>query len=256
MKAQIGLFSNFERRTPFTSLNPAIKLLVSLLFMIAATLIFDPRVLLIWIAMAILGLLFGGGLSPLRILTSLVPFLLFGLGYLWATIIFPRVDPNKVAIFWHLGPLRLYPSQFWFGLTMALRAVCFGMYSLLFVATTSPTDFAVSLMRQLRVSPRIAFSVLASYRFLPLMERELATIRAAHRLRGLGTARGMLGLIERARRYTVPLFAAIVRKASRVAMAMEARGLGGQKRSFHREIRIRGRDALTRSQHLGLQRSR
>lgn len=244
MKTQVSLFSNFERQTPLASLNPVVKLLVSLLFMIAATLVFDARVLLIWIAMATAGLLLGGRLSPPRILRALLPFILFGFGYLWATIVFPRVAPGEVATIWHLGSFRLYSSQFRFGLTMALRALCFGVYSLLFVATTSPTDFTLSLMRQLRLSPRVAFSVLAAYRFLPLMERELTTIRAAHKLRGLGTSKGILGLVERARRYTVPLFASIVRKAGRVAMAMEARGLGAQKRSFYREMRIRGRDAL------------
>jgi len=63
-------------------------------------------------------------------------------------------------------------------------------------------------MQQTRLPYRLAYTVLAAYRFVPILQREMANISAAHSVRGAysrfpSPTAGM----ERALRYGVPLLA-------------------------------------------------
>jgi energy-coupling factor transport system permease protein len=82
------------------------------------------------------------------------------------------------------------------------------------------------------------------HRFLPLLNEEWELIQLAHRLRGVGSTYGLRGKWERFRRYTIPLIAGAIRKADRVAMAMESRGLSERERTFRKTIRLSMRDLL------------
>jgi len=234
----------FLHGTYLSKRHPLIKLSVSLLFMILSTLVFDIRLLTLWCGFAFLGLWRLARVSLSRILKSSVPFFLLGLGFLWANVLFPASRGTGETPLWVLGPLRVYGSSLWFGITMILRSILFGWFSLLFVSSTDPMDFTLSLMQQGGLSPRKAFSVFSVHRFVPLFQDEYRQIEIAHRLRGLGGKKGMRGHWERFRRYTIPLLSSAVRKASRLAMAMESRGLGAGERTFRRTLRIGGWDLV------------
>lgn len=117
-------------------------------------------------------------------------------------------------------------SALLYGVTMATRLLAIMTASMMFVLTTDPSQFVRSLIHQARVSPRIAYSVFAAYRFVPLLEVEFETIRAAHQMRG-GLGRGtILDRVREVLGYAIPLLASAVRKGERVALAMESRGFG------------------------------
>ncbi len=238
-----GLFAQYERASPLARINPVVKLAVALGIMMAATAIFDAAALAALLVLA-LALTVVAGRVPLRVLgRGLLPFILFGLGYLWMNALFPR--EGSAAPLLVLGPLRVDGQGLANGATMGLRALCFGGHSLLFVATTDPTIFALSLVRQLRLSPRAAYSLLAAYRLLPLLESELRQIRAAHRMRGVGEGQGLRGKVLRIYRYTLPLLAGSLRRAGRIAAAMESRGFDGSRdRTWYRDVRVARRDWL------------
>jgi energy-coupling factor transport system permease protein len=113
-----------------------------------------------------------------------------------------------------------------YGLTMAMRLLAILTASALFVLTTDPSQFVRSLIHQAHVSPRIAYSIFAGYRFVPLLEVEFATIRAAHQMRGGDTRPSLPGRIRQLVGYAIPLLVSAVRKGERVALAMESRGFG------------------------------
>jgi energy-coupling factor transport system permease protein len=105
--------------------------------------------------------------------------------------------------------------------------------SIAFVATTSPTDLVLSLIQNARFPYRLGYGILVAYRFLPMWRTELETIRAAHRIRGVGRRRGEM------RRYAVPLLASAIRKAERVAMAMDSKAFGAARsRTYYRRLRV------------------
>lgn len=74
-------------------------------------------------------------------------------------------------------------------MSLALRSLCFIGLSLLFAFTTDPTKFMLSLMQQVRLSPKLTYGILAGYRFVPTFKHELDLLKKAHRIRGLGRAK-------------------------------------------------------------------
>lgn len=241
----LALLSIYERDAFLQRRNPMVKLVLALTTMLVATFLFDP-----WtpglIALLILATTRWLGRVPLPLLLrGMLPFLLLGLGYLWMNVLFPRGEREMEQILFHIGPLPIAREDIEAGLALTARTLCFGASSLFFVTTTAPTDLIRSLIHQAGLSPRLAFGILAAYRFLPLLEGELAQIRAAHRLRGVGMGRGPAGKVSQLYRYTIPLLANAIRKADRVAVAMQSRAFGGNReRSYFRITRIEGADRL------------
>ncbi len=234
-----SVFTHFVTPSPLSQLNPSMKLIVAFGVMLLASVVFDFVTLGSLLGLG-LGLILLAGRLPLRLVVrGLVPFMLFGLGFFWMNAALPRTTGTELAA---IGPLSISYEGVLNGLSFFLRALVFGVWSLLFVATTQPTDFVLSLVHQLRVPPRFAYSALAAYRYLPSLQQELEQIRAAHRLRGVGEAGGLRGRLQRARRYTIPLLTGALRRATRVAAAMEARGFTGHNRTWYRQPTVQWQD--------------
>ena len=83
------------------------------------------------------------------------------------------------------------------GSSLAERSLAIAAFSVLLMMSTDPTDLVRSLVQQARMPARFAYPALAAYRFLPLLQGELETIRLAHRLRGVGRRRGAAQLATR-----------------------------------------------------------
>ena len=239
------IFSFYEQDSLLHRLNPSVKLGLALGFMLAATLLFDVWTLGLLFLLAVTVTWRLGRIPLSRILRALIPFFLLGLGYLWMNAIFPRADQETVTVLFRVGPFRVVAEGVRSGIALMARALAFGAFSLFFVTTTDPTDFILSLIQQLRLSPRLAYGTLAAYRFLPLLESEWEQIRAAHRLRGVGAGDGLRGRLIQFYRYTLPLLASAIRKSGRVAVAMESRAFTGDpERTYYRELHVRTADKL------------
>ncbi|WP_308466216.1 energy-coupling factor transporter transmembrane component T [Rathayibacter soli] len=138
-------------------------------------------------------------------------------------------DPAMVAdtpVVVRLGGFQLYAGALEVGLATALRLAVLIVLALACSLATQGADFVRSAVRYLRVPYRIGYTVLAAYRFVPRFGRELEVIRQAHRVRGSAGGRGPIGAIRRGFGSVVPLLAAAIRHAERVALAMDARAFG------------------------------
>ncbi|WP_018527050.1 energy-coupling factor transporter transmembrane component T family protein [Alkalispirochaeta alkalica] len=242
-----ALFEYYQERSPLHHLNPAVKLISSLVVMIFTSLIFDPFTLA---AITLFGLaltLGPGRVPPTLVLRGLIPFLLFGAGFFWMNALMPRVTSGAGTgeeLLFSLGPLGFHRTGVINGVSFGIRSLGFGVYSLLFVATTNPTDFILSLVHQVRLPPRLAYSALAAYRYLPTLHSEITMIRNAHQVRGTREGSGPGGFFRKSYRFTIPLLVSGLRRAGRVADAMEARAFTGRNRSWYRQTRIGFRDLL------------
>ncbi len=221
------IFSYYEGDSFLHRLNPLTKLGLAAVVMLALTLIVDPITPLIVSVFTIATI---SGLGRLRLADlgrALGPFLGVACGILWTTALFYVPGPgDRPRALLTLGPLVVSDVGFAYGLTIMFRLLGVYAASLLFVVTTDPTDLVQALVQRLHLSYRFGYGALAAYRFVPLFDSELATIRAAHRIRGFGDGGGPA---ERYRQFVgllVPLLAGGVRKAERVALAMDARGFG------------------------------
>ena len=235
-----GVLGSYETPSILSGVTPAVKLGIVMVYMTVATAVFDAPTLAAMTGLGMLVLVTAGAVPVRSLLRAMVPFVLFGIGYLWMNLLFGRsTEGDRVA----LGPISVSLGSVAVGGALAIRAVCFGVWSMVFVATTDTTDFAIGLMRHVRLPARIAYAALAAYRFLPLFASERAIIAAAQAVRGVNPRVGPIARIRRSFGRIVPLLATAVRRAERVAIAIESRGFTGERPEFfYRDVRFRGRD--------------
>lgn len=215
-------------------LNPSIKLLVVALVGLCLTFIYDPVTPAVLLVIVFAAGRILGGLSLKAQLKPLWIFVIAGIAILVANIFFNKENETSEAVF-YLGSVKITGAALWAAGTLWVRLLCFALLSLVFVKTTEPQRLILSLVHQLHLNYRVAYGTMVGYRMLPLFQTDYQTIRAAQRVRGAREAAGFLHLWSRTRRYTLPLLAGAVRRAGRVALAMDARAFGALPERTYRE---------------------
>jgi energy-coupling factor transport system permease protein len=142
-----------------------------------------------------------------------------------------------------LGPLSIGSETLANGLGLAVRLLAIVLAGLLATATTQPTDLADALVQQLRASPRFAIGALAALRLLPLLARDWQILAMARRARGVQAGRSPIAAARLFAGQLLTLLVGAVRRGTRMATAMEARGFGALPcRSVARVQRMRAGD--------------
>ncbi|NQX10076.1 energy-coupling factor transporter transmembrane protein EcfT [Microbacteriaceae bacterium VKM Ac-2855] len=144
-------------------------------------------------------------------------------------------------------------AQFWFvsvsqgslelGAAIALRVLAIGLPGIVLLATTDPTDLADALAQVLRLPARFVLGGLAGLRLIGLLAEDWRTLAMARRARGVADDRGILARSSRAFSQAFTLFVIAIRRGSRLATAMEAKGFGADgPRTWARPSRLHRRD--------------
>lgn len=129
------------------------------------------------------------------------------------------------------------------GLGLALRVIGLALPGVLLVGSTDPVRMADALTTHWRVSTRFAYGALAALRLIPLLLTELATIRLARRTRGVDAGRNPLAAARLFAGAIFTLLVGAIRRGSRLATAMDARGFdSGIVRTNARGSVLRRRD--------------
>ncbi|WP_309082751.1 energy-coupling factor transporter transmembrane component T [Chelativorans sp.] len=203
------------------TINPLVKLALCLGWIAACVAIFDARFQLATILTVALSLILLDRIRPLVVVGLMVPFALFGFGFLTTNLLF-REEADFAR---HVAEQTVFASPaFSAGLTLFLRAIAIGMVSASFALTTDPGAFVRALMAYCRLSPRVGYALFSVLQLVPDLAAEARQVRLARamkrgrpprRIPGPGEAAGLL----------IPVLAFAIRRAGRAAIAMEARGL-------------------------------
>jgi energy-coupling factor transport system permease protein len=230
--------------SPLRRFNPTAKLVALGSLAAGATLSFDPFIPGMLLAGTWLAAWTLGRIPSRAMLRGSLVLVALSLPMAAFTALYADVDPTRARILARLGPWLLTVEGILLGVGLGLRVAAFVAGSLLFAATTDPTDFALSLIQNGGLPYRFGYGLLISYRFLPTFREEFETIRMAHRVRGIGRRGGWRGRWEEFGRLAIPLLAAAIRRSERAALAMDARGFGAvPSRTYYRRMRIRAADA-------------
>jgi energy-coupling factor transport system permease protein len=128
-------------------------------------------------------------------------------------------------------------------LGVSLRLLALGLPGLLLIVSTDPVDLADALVQKWHAPARIAYGALAAFRLIPLLADELTTLRRARRARGLGAGRTPVAGVRTAFGLFFALLVQAIRRAVRLAAAMDGRGFdSGAARTFARRSVLRRRD--------------
>lgn len=222
--------------------NPLAKIGAGLVVMLAAFLTTDPLTptLLLGAELAILP---ATGIRAAAFARRLWPLLVaaVGVGIFNALL---AGDPRGEPIF-SVGPLVATTASVATGIALAIRLLAIVGAGVLAFVATEPTDLADALLQQLRLSPRLAVAALAALRALPILADEWQTIGLARRARGVDPGRSPSAALSLFAGRLLTLLVRAIRRATQMAAAMDARGLGAREcRGVARPQRMAGGDWL------------
>jgi energy-coupling factor transport system permease protein len=222
-------------------INPSLKLLtISFLFVFAITIHHFHFMITFTLSVSIL-FIFCTGHPYKHILLLLLPFLLIFLSTAASMILFGKGENTLYK--W--GILHITEESLYRGLHLGLRALTFAMMGLLFALTTKPVQLFYSLMQQLKLQPKYAYSFMAAIRLIPIMIEELQTIRDAHKVRGVQTQKRMNSLLKSIKSLPIPLLSQSIRRAFRIAVAMESKRFNSSnERTFYYQVGFSHYDLL------------
>jgi energy-coupling factor transport system permease protein len=143
-----------------------------------------------------------------------------------------------------LGPLLLHAGSLLAGAALGVRILAIALAGVVALATTDPTDLADALVQELHAPPRFALGALAAFRLMPLLAQEWQLVALARRARGV-SAGSPIGWLRLQAGRLMTLLVSAIRRSTRLALAMEARGLGSRTcRTAARPQRMSRRDAM------------
>ena len=208
---------------PLARANPVAKLGAALVLLVVLFASLDGVTALVVLA-GLIALLPVAGISPSTLVGRAW---LIGLGAVSIGLVNVLFAPEQLGTtVVAIGPVRIGSETLVGGLGLACRLLAIALAGILATATSQPTELADALVQQLGVSPRFAFGALAALRLLPLMALEWQTIAMARRARGMDAGLSPIRAVRLFAGQLLALLVGAVRRASRMALAMEARGFG------------------------------
>jgi len=219
------------RLSPLTKLGIAVVWLVG---MALGTQLAPPLLIAAVALVAGVGL---GGIRPGDLIRALVPLWSVAAVVVISNIVFGAANTDASATeVARIGPLRVTQEAIATATAVGARVIAIASVGVVFALTTEPTRLVDALVQQAYVSDRFAYGALAAYQAVPRFADDLATLRQARRIRGLGGAwhpRLLIGLLVLA-----------IRHGDRVAVAMDARGFGSGPRTHYRVVHWTWGDAI------------
>jgi len=142
-------------------------------------------------------------------------------------------------VYWSFGFATISEDSVQLAIAVSLRVVALGLPTILLFGRTDPTELADALAQVAKLPSRFVLGVLAGTRMLGLFLDDWRTMGLARRARGVGDR----GALRRFFSMAFVLLVFAVRRGTKLAMAMEARGFGsGIPRTWSRPSRLHARD--------------
>lgn len=148
--------------------------------------------------------------------------IIFGLGLLLMVFHF-FADPGNTVL--KIGPLNITDNGLLQGPIFFFRLSVVVLASFILIWTTDTRDLMVSLTKA-GIPYRGAFAVFLALRFLPLIQREVDAVRAAHSIRGKPTNSNFGHRFKLWRRYIFTILINGLRKAETTATSLDCRAFG------------------------------
>lgn len=212
-----------DRSAWLVRLNPVTKLAAALLVTIGLLLAGDVVTPALVLAVEF-GAVVAAGIRWRTLLKRTWPLLVGLCGLALSTLLFTAKRGGTLLV--EIGPLDVTSESLLAASAVSVRILAIALPGILAFATTDPTELADALVQNLRTSPRFTFGALAAFRLLPLLGDEWRTLLLARRARGIDAGWSPVRRVRLFCSAVFGLLVAAIRKAVRLATAMEARGFG------------------------------
>jgi energy-coupling factor transport system permease protein len=217
--------------------NPVTKLAAAML--VTTPLLFTVD----WVSAAIalvlqLGLFLAAGLSPSTMLRRTWPVLVAA--PLAGVSMLLYGEPSGTE-YWSFWLARITDGSIELAIAVTVRVVAIGLPAVLLFIDVDPTDLADGLAQVWRLPSRFVLGALAGARLVGLFVEDWRAMALSRRARGIGDH----GALRRFATMAFALLVLAIRRGSKLATAMEARGFGADgRRSWARPSRVGWRDGV------------
>ncbi|GGE86807.1 energy-coupling factor transporter transmembrane component T family protein [Mycetocola zhadangensis] len=206
------------RDSAIARVNPVAKLAVAVL--ISVTLLLSIDVVSASVALLLVGiLLFWSGLDARGFWLRTAPLWLAAPFAGLTTVLYGE---DSGAVLASLGFATITEGSLALGVAITLRVLAIGLPSIVLFATTDPTDLADGLAQVLKLPSRFVLGGLAGLRMVGLFVDDWRALGQARRARGVGDANFFARFCSQA----FALLVLAIRRGSKLATAMEAKGFG------------------------------
>lgn len=217
--------------------NPVTKLLLAVLLSVPLFASIDVTSALVAIGLQLLCLPLTG-LRLATVLKRLLPIMIFAPIAGISMLLY--AEPAG-RIYWTFGFATISEGSIVLAIAVSLRVIALGLPTILLFGGTDPTELADALSQVTKLPSRFVLGILAGTRMLGLFLDDWRTMGLARRARGVGDS----GALRRFFSMAFVLLVFAVRRGSKLALAMEARGFGsGIPRTWSRPSRLHPRDAI------------
>lgn len=229
------------RETWLHGVNPSLKLLGAVLVFFLLMFTDNINVLANATWMLLVLLLTSTGHPLRRLLLLLLPFALLFVSSSLTMILFGKGETT----WFRIGLVHITEESFYRGVHIGFKTIDMALAGMIFALTTRPVMLFYSLMQQLGLPAKFAYSFMAALRLMPMAAEEYRTLQMALKVRGVKYEPGLRGWSARLRHAVIPLLAQSIRRAQRIAVAMEAKRFSafGRERTYYYRIGWSLRDA-------------
>jgi energy-coupling factor transport system permease protein len=198
--------------------NPVAKLASALL--LAGVLVLTIDWVSAAVALACEGLLFlFAGVSPKTFFLRTIPIWIAAPAAGLTTLLYGQQSGQE---YWSFGLVSVTEGSIELALATTLRILAIGLPAVVLFITVDPTDLADGLGQVIRLPARFVLGGLAGLRLVGLFIDDWKALGLARRARGVADT----GLLRRMSSQAFALLVLSLRRGSKLATAMEARGFG------------------------------
>ncbi len=229
----------YKADSPLHALDPRVKLLGTVIYVV--TLFFPKSVSALVLATVFLGAMIALSKVPFSmVFRGVKPLLIL---FIFTAVVNLLAAGGTVLV--RFGPFHITIEGIWISFYLVVRLAYLVMGASIMTFTTTPNQLADGLekglgfLNAIRVPiHELAMMISIALRFIPILTEELDTIMKAQMSRGADFETG--NLLARARKMIpvlVPLFVSAIRRASDLALAMDARCYnGGEGRTKYKPL--------------------
>lgn len=228
-----------ERRAPIERLNPVTRVLGLILLALPPTLSIDRLTSGAVLALTVLLLAPLARVSLPALAVRAWPVLVGALGATWAVAV-GSADSGRMLL--DAGWLTVSEGSLGTAVSMLLRSFALALPAVLVMATTDSSELGDGLAQILRMPQRFVLGAVAAMRVVGLMIEDMQTLRLARRARGVGSFGSPWARLKANAGLTFALLVQVVRRGSRMATTMDARGFSAAPRTWARPSRLAGHD--------------
>lgn len=241
----------FEADSFFHRMNPGIKLVIFIFWLIVVFMFFDLRISIGLLVTGFILLKFAA-ITYKKSRNLFIAVLSFNfINALFILLITPDYGVTLTGnshILSNIAGFKLYSATLMYILVISLKYLSLLPLTIIFIFTTHPSKFAASL-NQIRVPYKFAYTVSIIFRYFPDIQQEFKNIANAQALRGLSFGSDEPSRIKRVRNLfniTIPLINSALARVDKISNAMELRGFGKyHKRTWFNQTQLLYSDWLT-----------